>query len=395
MPTTTRGSSVPRPSVSPRTPASLRTPPSPRLDDEVVRPLQPDRAGRRARRPPRPPRPSPATTIAASRQTRSGASQVGPEPERQQQRRARRRDPGPAVAPAAGGLLVGDREADLGRPVGQPVADDVVRRADRGEPLRGGRGTAVIGAGVGRRQPRRRDVDRLGSLELEGVVQRAQRGLELVLGDDAGDPDLGGRDHLDVDAGVGERPEHPRRVARRVVQPGADDRDLGRPTRRSSARGRRARGRPARAPSWPRASSTRGTVNDRSVAPPWPTFWTIMSTLMPASASGSKIDRATPGPVRHGDDRDLGDVPVVGEPADLVALLHERVLLDERARGVLERAEDLDDDVVDPAELDGPDLHDLGALVGELEHLLVADDRQLAGRRRRAAGRRCRCPGRR
>ena len=84
-------------------------------------------------------------------------------------------------------------------------------------------------------------------------------------------------------------------------------------------------------------------------------------------------------PVRHGDDRDLGDVPVVGQPADLVALLHERILLDERAGGVLERAEDLDDDAVDPAELDGADLHDLGALVGELEHLLVADDRQLAG----------------
>ena len=120
-----------------------------------------------------------------------------------------------------------------------------------------------------------------------------------------------------------------------------------------------------------------------------------MSTLMPASASGSKIDRRDARPVRHVDDRDLGHVPVVGEPADLVALLHERVLLDQRAGRVLERAEDLDDDVVDPAELDGPDLHDLGALVGELEHLLVADDRQLAGLGRRAAGRRCRCRGRR
>jgi hypothetical protein len=65
----------------------------------------------------------------------------------------------------------------------------------------------------------------------------------------------------------------------------------------------------------------------------------------PAAASGSKMARAM------------------------------RVLLDERARGVLEGAQDLDDDVVDPAELDRPDLHDLGALVGELEHLLVADDR--------------------
>ena len=129
------------------------------------------------------------------------------------------------------------------------------------------------------------------------------------------------------------------------------------------------------------ASSTRGMVKVRSVAPPWPTFWTIMSTLMPASASGSKTCAATPGRSGHLDERDLGDVPVVGEAPNLVPLLHERVLLDERAGGVLERAEDLDDDVVDPAELDRPGLHDLGALVGELQHLLVADDVELAGLR--------------
>ena len=92
-------------------------------------------------------------------------------------------------------------------------------------------------------------------------------------------------------------------------------------------------------------------------------------------------------PIRHRDDRDLGDIPVVGEPADLVALLHERVLLDECARRVLERAQDLDDDVVDPAQLDGPDLHDLRALVGELEHLLIADDGQLPCASARAGGR--------
>ena len=79
------------------------------------------------------------------------------------------------------------------------------------------------------------------------------------------------------------------------------------------------------------------------------------------------------------DEGDLGDVPVLGDAPHLVALLHERVLLDEGAGGVLERAEDLDDDVVHPAELDGADLHHLGALVGELQHLLVADDGELAG----------------
>ena len=67
----------------------------------------------------------------------------------------------------------------------------------------------------------------------------------------------------------------------------------------------------------------------------------------------------------------------MSQPANLVALFHERILRDERAGRVLERAEDLDGDVVDPAELDGPRLHHLRALVGELEHLLVADDLQL------------------
>ena len=105
-----------------------------------------------------------------------------------------------------------------------------------------------------------------------------------------------------------------------------------------------------------------------------------MSTLMPASASGSKIAPRDAWPVGDGDERDLGDIAVVGQAADLVALLHERILPDERSGRVLERAEDLDDDVVDPAELHRADLHDLGALVGELEHLLVADDGRAGGR---------------
>ena len=72
------------------------------------------------------------------------------------------------------------------------------------------------------------------------------------------------------------------------------------------------------------------------------------------------------------------DIAIVGEATDLVPLLHERVLLDQRSGGVLERAEDLDDHAVHPAELDRPGLHDLGALMGELEHLLITDDLQLA-----------------
>ena len=81
---------------------------------------------------------------AASRQTRSGRQPVGRNPSESSSAA-----PGGAthvrpVAAAAGRLLVGDREADLGRAVGQPGADDVVGRADLGEPLRRGPGTASI-----------------------------------------------------------------------------------------------------------------------------------------------------------------------------------------------------------------------------------------------------------
>ena len=55
------------------------------------------------------------------------------EPERQQQGGAGRSGPRPILAPATCGLFVRDGEADLGRPVGQPAAHDVVGRADDGE----------------------------------------------------------------------------------------------------------------------------------------------------------------------------------------------------------------------------------------------------------------------
>ena len=51
----------------------------------------------------------------------------------------------------------------------------------------------------------------------------------------------------------------------------------------------------------------------------------------------------------------------------------------QRAGMVGEGRADGDLDAVDPAQLDGARLHHLGALVGELEHLLVADDGQQPG----------------
>ena len=135
MPTTSRGSSVPSPSVSPRTPASLRGPAAVRLDDEVVWPLQADRsvgqAGDLFRRGGHGER--------RGRHHAPGAigwQPGGSKPEREQEPGAGWRDPRPAGPTTAGGLLIGDCEADLGRARLEPVANDVVRRADPLEPLK-------------------------------------------------------------------------------------------------------------------------------------------------------------------------------------------------------------------------------------------------------------------
>ena len=129
----TRGSGVPRPIVSPRTPPSLRDLAA-GLDDEVVRPLEADRTVRQApdllgrvghrqrddrSKPPGPVRGEPGR----------------PEADRAQEAGSRRGLPAAAVPAPAGGLLVGDGQADLGRALGEPRPDDVVRRPDAIEAL--------------------------------------------------------------------------------------------------------------------------------------------------------------------------------------------------------------------------------------------------------------------
>ena len=127
------------------------------------------------------------------------------------------------------------------------------------------------------------------------------------------------------------------------------------------------------------ASSIRGIVKRQVRGPTVANVLDDHVDVDPGVGERLEDRRGHAGLVRDLDERHLGDVAVVGQPADLVALFHERVLRDERAGCVLERAEDLDGDGIDPTELDRPCLHDLGALVGELEHLLVADHEQLAG----------------
>ena len=63
-------------------------------------------------------------------------------------------------------------------------------------------------------------------VELERLVQHAHGELEVLLVDHDGDLDLGRRDHLDVDALVGQRLEHLRRDADVRAHADADDRHL-------------------------------------------------------------------------------------------------------------------------------------------------------------------------
>src|SRR4051812_23877582 len=149
---------------------------------------------------------------------------AGPEADRHQKRGTWRRGPRPALSPTAGRLFVGDCDRNFWLARLEPFPNDSLGRVDASEALdlRSERPTchelaiaAELSAGR-----------RLGLLELERGVQRARSLLEIRLGDDAGDPDVAHRDHLDVDAVVSQRAEHPCRVARRRLDSGANDRDL-------------------------------------------------------------------------------------------------------------------------------------------------------------------------
>ena len=60
-------------------------------------------------------------------------------------------------------------------------------------------------------------------------MQGTDRLIRDLLGDQAGNPDLAGRDGLDVDFLVGEQPEHPGSHSRMTAHPGAHDGDLRHP----------------------------------------------------------------------------------------------------------------------------------------------------------------------
>ena len=177
---------------------------------------------------------------------------------------------------------------------------------------------------------------------------------------------------------VGQRVEHVRRDARMSAHAGADERDL---------RDVRVVREPARLDLVPRAArgigsarriSVLGSVNEMSVCPSAETFWTIMSTFMPTSASVRKTRAAIPG--RSGTPRIVTSASdgVVRDP-EMIGLLHQLLLTDDPgALAPRERGADVDRHSVVACELDRAQHQHLRARRGQLEHLLVGDGVELA-----------------
>ncbi len=162
-PTIACGRDVPRPVVSPEEPGQLAHAAAiEAFNDQVVRPLEADG-----------PIGQPGDLLRRVGHGQAGGGDqapdplgrqpVRPEPERQEQRGAGRRQPGPSVAATTGRLLVGHGQADLIRARGQPLADDVVRGPDAIEPLLATeeRGHRAVGHGRTVIRPPRRQVVRV------------------------------------------------------------------------------------------------------------------------------------------------------------------------------------------------------------------------------------------
>ena len=116
---------------------------------------------------------------------------------------------------------------------------------------------------------------------------------------------------------------------------------------------------------------------DVGEAPSSEMFWTIMSTLMLASASGTKIGGGDARPVLDVAQRDLRLVLRIGDAGDDL-LFHDLFLVaDEGAGigigGIVEGRADKGPHLVHHGQLDRADLQHLGAERGHFEHFLEGD----------------------
>ena len=137
-----------------------------------------------------------------------------------------------------------------------------------------------------------------------------------------------------------------------------------------------------------RSRSILATVKEMSVVPCSDVFCTIMSTLTDRSARSRKSVAATPGPVGHAGDGDLGLRRVVGDRGD-DGLLHRRILLyDPGPRLPGEARAHVQGHVVVAGELDRPQLEHPPAGRGDLQHLVEAEPWRAGGPSAPPGGRR-------
>ena len=215
--------------------------------------------------------------------------------------------------------------------------------------------------------------------------------LHVLVLDDAGDLDLGGGDHLDVDPRRGQGLEHlggdagVRRASRgRRPRP-------WRPRRRGSRRGRRCSGGRSRRRSSVSARSSRGTVKLTSVVP---LGRDVLHDHVDDDAVAAIVRKSCgPTPGRSGTPRIVTRASslIEGRPGDRRRPPCRRppATIQVPGRSVNDAA-DVDRHAVLLGELDRPGVHDAGPQAGQLEHLVVADAVDLAGLGHDAAGRSCR-----
>jgi len=214
--------------------------------------------------------------------------------------------------------------------------------------------------------------------QLERVVEGAHSQFHVFLLDQAGDLDLRGRNHKNIDVFVFEYGKHLRSHPGVTAHTDADDRHLTgiavildffgieHVLERSQDGKCLVQVGPGNGEGHVGTTFAAGILNNH-----------VHGNT--GFGDGGKQGGGHAGPVQDVADRDPALVLVVGDPRNQ-DVFHFRILLgDQRSRVVGEGAPDPDRYVVFLGEFDGADLQDFGPLTGELQHLVVGDTLHLAG----------------
>src|SRR6202165_2360662 len=204
-------------------------------------------------------------------------------------------------------------------------------------------------------------------------MKRADRVAHASAVDDAGDVDLARRDDLDVEARLREGVENPGYDTRRA-QTRADHAhlgDIGGRRESLSARGLGQVVEHARGPTKIRLGDGEAHVSGAVVGH-------VLNDDVDVDrlvGQWSEYGRRHAGAVRHTQQRDLGHVRLVRDAAYFLPFFHVRVIGDDGARVVVERRAYAYLHRIRLADLDRAWMDHAGTGRGELEHLVVRDER--------------------